>query len=84
MCNTDCDERSEARNARVRKVWESKVRAWENEREHGRAKSNNVVSRARDEVRSLEMRSESQRGSERCGVKFYLFFLYVQESIYIM
>ena len=84
VCNTNCDEWSEAWNARVCKVWESKVRAWESEREHGRAKSNNVVSRVRDEVQSLEMRSESQWGSERCGVKFYLFFLYVQESIYIM
>ena len=62
------------------KVWESKVRAWESERERGRAKSNNAISRARDEIRSLETRSESQRGSERRGVKFYLFFLYVQGS----
>jgi hypothetical protein len=68
------------------KVWESEVRAWESvgEQERMREKSKNVISRARDKVWSLEMRSELQRGSERCGVKFYLFFLYVQASIYIM
>ena len=66
------------------KAWESEVRAWESERERGRAKSNNVISRVRDKVQSLETRSELQQGSERCGVKFYLFFLYVQGSIYIM
>jgi len=62
------------------KAWESEVKVWESEREHGRAKSNNAISRVRDEIRSLETRSESQRGSERRGVKFYLFFLYVQGS----
>ena len=41
-------------------VRESEVKAWESERERGRAKSNNAISRARDEVQSLETRSESQ------------------------
>jgi hypothetical protein len=57
------------------------ARAWESERERGRAKSNNMISRARDELRRLETRSELERGSERCGMKFYLFFLYVQGSV---
>jgi hypothetical protein len=33
--------------------------------EHGRVKSNNTILRARDKVQNLEMRSESQQGSER-------------------
>jgi hypothetical protein len=66
------------------RAWESEVKAWESERERGRAKSNNAILRARDKVQSLETRSESQQGSERHGVKFYLFCLYVQGSIYIM
>jgi hypothetical protein len=32
------------------KAWESEVKAWESERERGRAKSNNTILRARDEV----------------------------------
>jgi hypothetical protein len=66
------------------RAWESEVKAWESERERGRAKSNNAILRTRDKVQSLETRSESQQGSERCEVKFYLFCLYVQGSIYIM
>ena len=47
------------------KAWESEVRAWESERERGRVKSNNTISRARDEVRGPGTRSELQRDSER-------------------
>jgi hypothetical protein len=64
-------------------VRESEVKAWESVRERGRAKSNNVISRARDKVQSLETRSESQQGSETRG-EVPLVFWYVQESIYIM
>jgi hypothetical protein len=66
MHDTNCDERNKACNVRVRKAWESEsvreseVKAWESERERGRAKSNNMILRARDEVRSLETRSELQ------------------------
>jgi hypothetical protein len=76
MHNTNCDEQSKREMQECAKAWESEA--------SGRAKSNNMISRARDKVQSLETRSESQQGSERCGVKFYLFFLYVQGSIYIM
>ena len=65
------------------KAWESEVRAWESERERGRAKSNNAISRARDEVRSLETRSESQQGSETRG-EVLLVFLLCTVGIYIL
>ena len=92
MCvvrDTDCDERSEARNARVRKsvgerersVGERK-RARESERERGRAKSNNAISGARDEVQSLETRSELQRGSETRGEVLLVFLVCTGEYIY--
>jgi len=62
------------------KAWEAK---WERgkAREAQEAKSNNAISRARDEVRSLEM-NWVQPGSERRRVKFYLFFLVCIGSIY--
>jgi len=75
--NTNCYERREVRMQERTKAWESKWERGKARESAGKAKSNNAISRARDEVRSLEMRSELQRGSERRRVKFYLFFLYV-------
>jgi hypothetical protein len=51
------------------------ARVWESvgKQEHRWTKANNAISRARDEVQSLETRSESQWGFERQVVKFYLF-----------
>jgi hypothetical protein len=64
------------------KAWESEVKAWESERERGRAKSNNVISRVRDKVRSLETRSELQRGSETRGEVLLVFLVCTGEYIY--
>ena len=61
---------------------ESEVKAWESERERGRAKSNNTILRARDKVRSLETRSESQRGSETRGEVLLVFLVCTGEYIY--
>jgi hypothetical protein len=64
------------------RAWESEVKAWESERERGRAKSNNAILRARDEVQSLETRSESQRGSETWGEVLLVFLVCTGEYIY--
>jgi hypothetical protein len=69
------------RGAQYRLWWAKQSAKCKSAQERGRVKSNNTILRARDKLQRLETRSELQRGSERCGMKFYLFFLYVQGSV---
>jgi hypothetical protein len=64
------------------RAWEGEVKASESVGERGRAKSNNAKSKVRDEVRSLETRSESQRGSETQGEVLLVFLVCTGEYIY--
>jgi hypothetical protein len=80
MHDTNCKVQSEVQN--VSECECKSMGKWE----HRRAKSKNVILRAKDEVRSLEMRSELQQGSESRGVKFYLFFFFfcMYRGVYIL
>jgi hypothetical protein len=66
VCDTYCDEQSEARNARVRKSVGERSESV-GKRECGTAKFNNVILSVRDEVQSPKTRSELQRDSETRG-----------------